>query len=173
MRARIEQLTNQALTQLRNQPAVQQAQRWYQSQSKRDQLIIKGVGWLIAAALVFVIIYAPLLQARNAAESQLERNKALYNLIAQNAGQFSQASAVGDGPILNVVTQQARSSGVDLSRYEQDGQALRVWLDKVAFNDAITWFEQLHANYGINATQVSVDKTAVSGRVDIRATLSR
>lgn len=173
MKARIEQLTNQALTQLRNQPAVQQAQRWYQSQSQRDQLIIKSLGWLIAAALVFVIIYAPLLQARSNAAAQLERNQALYNLIAQNAGQFSQASAASNGPILNVVTQQARSSGVDLSRYEQDGQALRVWLDKVAFNDAITWFEQLHANHGINATQVSVDKTAVTGRVDIRATLSR
>ena len=68
---------------------------------------------------------------------------------------------------------QAKASGLSLSRYEQDGQGLRIWLDDVSFDDAMTMLEALQSSAGVVANQVNVDKADRPGVVDIRATLSQ
>ena len=177
MKAQIQQLSDQwqlLQQKLLAQPSVQQTINWYNSLVKRDQLIVKSVSGLLIAALVFVMFYAPLLQSKKTAQSQLERNLSTYNLIASNAGRFGGAGQVNQGgSILGATTSLAQQQGVNLSRYEQDGVNLRVWLDKIPFDDAIAWFEALESQRGIRVSQISIDKTDRTGRVDIRATLSR
>lgn len=178
MRAQLQQVSDQLdmyKSKLRAQPSVQQAFNWYASLPKRDQLIVKAVSGLLAVALVFVLFYAPLLKSKKTAQSQLDRHLATYNLIASNAGRFGGASTEANlsGSILSATTSLAQQQGVNLSRYEQDGSNLRVWLDKVAFDEAIAWFEALKTQRGVRVSQVSIDKTNRVGRVDVRATLSR
>lgn len=178
MKAQLQQLTDrlgELKLKLFAQPSVQQAANWYNSLPKRDQLIVKAVSGLLIVSLIFVMFYAPLLQARKTAQSQLERNLSTYNLIASNAGRFGGASGQANmgGSILGATTSLAQQQGINLNRYEQDGANLRVWLDKTPFDDAITWFEALESERGIRVSQISIDKTDRTGRVDIRATLSR
>ncbi len=178
MKAQLQRLAGQFdefKLKLLAQPSVQQAINWYNSLPKRDQLIIKVVSGLLMVALVFIMFYAPLLQAKKTAKSQLERNLSTYNLIASNAGRFGGASGQANmgGSILAATTSLAQQQGINLSRYEQDGVNLRVWLDKTPFDEAITWFEALESQRGIRVSQISIDKTDRAGRVDIRATLIR
>lgn len=177
MKTQISQLKDQwqeMQQKLLAQPSVQQAKTWYDSLPKRDQWVVKSVSALLVVALVFVIFYAPLLQSKKMAQSQLERNLSTYNLIASNAGRFGGASQVNQtGSILSATTSLAQQQGINLSRYEQDGVNLRVWLDKAAFDEAIAWFEALESQRAIRVSQISIDKTDRVGRVDIRATLSR
>jgi len=161
----------QIIDQLRNHPQVKAAQGWYQALPARDQLVVKGVGIFVAAALVFVLIYAPLINDQRSLENRLERAISSYNRIAENAHKFGGAGTSG-GPILSVVTREARSAGVTLSRYEQDGSGLRIWIDKVAFDEAISWFEQLQATHGIRVSQINIDRKDSPGWVDVRATLT-
>lgn len=172
---RFFELKDRTIQELDKQPSVQQAKRWYLGLSNRDQSIVKAVAWLLVAALVFMLVYAPLLQSKKTAEAALARNVSTYNLIAKNAGKFGGASVSGTGQaaILTAVMQQSQKQGVALSRYEQDGQSLRIWLDRAAFDDAITLLENLQGSQGIRASQISVDQTDRVGRVDIRATLTR
>lgn len=174
MSGNLNLMLQQRMQQIAEHRLVKSGRHWYESLPPRDRKVVMGVGALLVLALIFSLVYAPLLRARDMAASQLERSRATYQLLAENAGRFSSVGgAASDAPLLTVVTQQARSSGISLSRYEQDGQALRIWLDKAAFDDAIGWLEELQARHGIRASQISVDKTDVSGRVDIRATLNR
>ena len=164
----------QGLASLQQQRSVQMARQWYAQLSGRDRLIVKLVAALLVLMLWLCRVWMPLLRGKAMAESQLERNRATYQQLADNAGRFGNAAAAtGNAPLLTVVTQQARSAGISLSRYEQDGQALRIWLEKAPFDDAISWLESLQAQQGVRASQISVDKTDSSGRVDIRATLTR
>lgn len=174
MKARMNQALNDARAQLVQQPSVQAAMSWYAALSARDQTLVKALALLCTLVLVFVMLYVPLLDGRKQAQDALERNLVLYTSLANNAGRFSAVSPSNAAtPLLAVVTQQARETAVTLTRYEQDGQALRVWLDKVAFDEAIVWLESLQATHGVRATQLSIDRTEREGRVDIRATLSR
>lgn len=166
--SQIDQLKDQLI----NHPQVKAAQSWYQSLPGRDQLIVRGVAIFVALALVFLLIYAPLIKDQQRLESKLDRAVASYNRIADNAHKFGGATGTSGGPILSVVTQQARKSGITLSRYEQDGKGLRVWLEKVAFDEAIEWLENLQSSNGIRVSQINVDRQENPGWVDIRATLT-
>lgn len=159
---------------LQNQ-TVQQGIGWYNNQTARDQLIVKGVAVALVAALVLSLFYAPLLKDKKTAKAALDKNIATYNLIASNAGRFGSASgsANANSSILAAVTGQARTQNINLSRYEQDGANLRVWLDRVPFDEAITWLETLESKHAISVSQISIDKTNSNGRVDVRATLGR
>lgn len=163
---------DQLKEQINNQPQVQAAKSWYLALPQRDQLIVKGVGIFVAAALVFLIVYAPMIKQQRQLESKLDRALVTYNKIADNAHKFGGAAGTSSGPILSVVSQQARRSGVTLSRYEQDGKGLRIWVDKVAFDEAIAWLEELQAKNGIRVTQINIDRKDNPGWVDLRATLT-
>lgn len=165
--SKVQEITQQIATQAQVQAGIQ----WYQALSARDQLIVRGVGWLVVLALVFLIVYAPLIKDQRSLEGRLDRAVASYNKIAQNAYKFGGAGT-SSGPILSVVTQQARQSGITLSRYEQDGKGLRIWVDKVAFDEAIAWLEQLQADNGIIVSQINIERKDNPGWVDLRATLS-
>lgn len=172
---RLTELQSQLLEQIKASPAFQSAVHWYQALPARDRLVVRLVAGLMGAALVFLLLYAPLLKAQRAAEGALKKNLATYNLLADNAGRFGSV-AVGGGaqaPLLATVTQQAKAAGISLSRYEQDGKSLRVWLDKVNFDEAIGWLERLQAANGITVSQVTIDRSERAGVVDIRATLGQ
>ncbi len=174
MNERLQLMQGQLQAQLQSNKTVQAAQHWYQSLPTRDRLVVKGISALLVLALVFVTIYAPLIRSQKAAALSLEKNLATYNLLAENAHRFGGVSsaAAADAPILATVTQQAKKAGIVLSRYEQDGKGLRVWVEKAAFDDAISWLEGMQARHGIRVSQITIDRTDRSGLVDIRATLT-
>ena len=174
MMNRIQAIKLQLSEQLKATPAWQAGSQWYQALPARDRLVVKAVSALLVLALVFVIVYAPLLKARKNAEAALQKNLGVYNQLAGNAHKFgSVSSPAASGSLLSLVTRQARASGLSLSRYEQDGQSLRVWLEDVSFDDAITMLESLQANAGVIASQINIDKADRPGVVDIRATLGQ
>ena len=173
MNERLQLLQGQLQAQLQSNKAVQAAQHWYQALPSRDRLVVKAIAALLVLALIFVMIYAPLIRGQKEAAQSLEKNLATYNLLAENAHRFGGAvQSASDAPILATVTQQAKKAGIVLSRYEQDGKGLRIWVEKAAFDDAITWLEGMQSRNGIRVSQITIDRTDRSGLVDIRATLT-
>ncbi len=173
MNERLQLIQGQLQAQLQSNKAVQAAQHWYQALPSRDRLVVKAIAALLVLALIFVMIYAPLIRGQKAAALSLEKNLATYNLLAENAHRFGGATtSASDAPILATVTQQAKKAGIVLSRYEQDGKGLRVWVEKAVFDDAITWLEGMQSRHGIRVSQITIDRTDRSGLVDIRATLT-
>lgn len=145
---------------------------WYGHLNARDQKIVKVAASLTGLAVVLMLVVAPLVQKNAALQQQYQRSLASYTLMADNAYRFGGArSSSQGGPILGRITQQAQKYGLSLSRYEQDGSDLRIWLDNVAFDDAIGWLEQLQQD-NIRSSLVTIDRTEV-GRVNLRATLTQ
>ena len=168
--SRLEEITEQ----LNSHPQVRNARNWYDALPKRDQAVVKGVTGLLVAALIFVLIYAPLIRTNQTLQASLDKHIAVYELIAENAGRFGNVSTTtaSSGPILSRVTQSARQSGIKLDRYEQDGKGVRVWLDRVKFDRFIAWAETLGTGHGIFVSQISIDRDADTGWVGVRATLT-
>lgn len=163
--------------QLNKDPRVAAAKDWYGQLPSRDRNIVNGVAIFAVVAIVFSLLFAPMLKRQDTLAVELDKQLALYNLMANNGAQFNNGragvSAAAEQPLLAVVTQQARKNNIILTRYEQDGSGLRIWLENVSFDDTITWLETLSARFGISVSQINIDKDTQPGRVDIRATLSR
>jgi general secretion pathway protein M len=72
---------------------------------------------------------------------------------------------------LAIVTEQAKRSGINLKRFEPDGDGLRIWLEDAVFDDAIRWLEELNQKHNIQIKQINVERSEDSGLVDLRGTL--
>jgi len=171
---RLRDIQQQLLEQLRASSFWQNGQHWYQALPKRDQIVVTAVAGVVLLALVFVIIYAPLLRSQQGAEAALKKNLTVYNTLAENAYRFGtvRQGADSQAPLLATVTRYAKTAGITLSRYEQDGKALRIWIDKAVFDDAIGWLETLQSAQGVQVSQINIDRADRPGVVDIRATLT-
>ena len=146
---------------------------WYGSQNIRDQKIIKAIAAFIIFCLIIVLFVQPFLAKQDAYQAKLDKSLATYELLASNAhkfqGQVSGQSS--DGPILALVTQQAKRSNINLKRFEPDGDGLRIWLEDAVFDDAIRWLEELNQKHNIQIKQINVERSEASGLVDLRGTL--
>jgi general secretion pathway protein M len=154
-------------------PAVISFNLWYGSQNLRDQKIIKAISAFIVLCLLIVMFVQPLLAKQEAYQARLNKSLSTYELLASNAHKFqSQVSGkASDGPILAIVTQQAKRSGINLKRFEPDGDGLRIWLEDAVFDDAIRWLEELNQKHNIQIKQINVERSEASGLVDLRGTL--
>ncbi|MBE0484233.1 MAG: type II secretion system protein M [Bacterioplanes sp.] len=151
-------------------PLIQSYRERYRALSTMEQRVVHIAITLLLFLLVYGLLIAPLWQKQQQADESLQRALATYNLIADNAHRFGGASTQAQAPLLSTVTQRARLQGVPLSRYEQDGRGLRIWIDRTPFDEAITLLEGLQQS-GIQISQVTIDRTDSPGRVNIRATL--
>ena len=154
-------------------PPVVSFNLWYGSQNIRDQKIIKAVSAFIVFCLIIIVFVQPFLAKQDSYRAKLNKSLSIYETLATNAHKF-QGQAVGSsskGPILAVVTQQAKRSSINLKRFEPDGDGLRIWLEDAVFDDAIRWLEELNQKHGIQIKQINVDRSEKSGRVDLRGTL--
>lgn len=146
---------------------------WYNAQNARDQKIVKAVSVLFAACLIILLFVQPFLAQQKLYKTKLDKSLATYETLASNAHKFQgQSVRTGsDGPILSIITQQAKRSNINLKRFEPDGDGLRIWLEGAVFDDAIRWLEDLNQQHNIQIKQINVERTNTAGLVDLRGTL--
>ena len=177
MKARLKELQSQLTAQVKESTLWQTGHHWYQALPVRDRTVVKAVAALFVIAMIYLIVYAPLLKGQQTAEAALKKNIATYNLLADNANRFGAVSGNGNSggqsSLLATVTRYAKTAGISLSRYEQDGNNLRIWIDKAVFDEAIDWLEQLQASQGVQVGQINIERSDRPGVVDIRATLTQ
>lgn len=153
----------------------QAADAWYEGQSPRDQLIIKVLLVCMLVSLFYLWIWVPVTEFPVKAERQLKAQMSLHQKMKDNAWRFQHAAVAGNAgqSVLAIVNSSARNQNIDLKRFEPEGESgLRIWLDDVRFNAVISWLTMLQTQYGIRASQISMDKST-SGAVNVRALLVR
>jgi general secretion pathway protein M len=154
-------------------PPVVSFNLWYASQNNRDQKIVKIVSAFIVFCLIVLLFVQPFLAKQSLYQGKLDKSLSTYELLASNAHKFqgSSSSSKSNGPILTIVTQQAKRSNINLKRFEPDGDGLRIWLEDAVFDDAIRWLEELNQKQGIQIKQIYVERSDKAGRIDLRGTL--
>jgi general secretion pathway protein M len=154
-------------------PAVISFNLWYGSQNLRDQKIIKAITAFIVLCLIIVMFVQPFLAKQETYQAKLTKSLSPYELLASNAHKFQRqvSGKASDGPILAVVTEQAKRSDINLKRFEPDGDGLRIWLEDAIFDDAMRWLEELNQKHNIQIKQINVERSEASGLVDLRGTL--
>ena len=150
--------------------------------SPRDQRVLMLGGLVLGAILIWLMIWEPLREARDAARSRVAA--AATDLAAMRAAvpqlralEGSAASAVRDGrSLLALVDATARTSGVGeaLLRVEPvAGGQVRVYFESAGFDVLVAWLEELEAQQGVRTGDVSIQRAAGVGRVDARMSLER
>jgi general secretion pathway protein M len=136
---------------------------------------------LLLCLLIYAAIWLPFSHSVERLSAQVSDQRALETWMHQAATQVAQlrgtGSAVGrsDGrSLLALVDQTAKQSqlGSAIRRVEPDGEGkARIHLEQAAFDDIITWLEQLSVKYGIHVDEITVDRLDRPGLVNARVSL--
>ena len=148
-------------------------QRWMQL-SGAEQRALRLLGGFLAVVVFVYGIWLPSQHAAESARATYENSRELLLWMQSAAARLEggPASAAG-GSVLAVVSNQASSSGLALSRIEPEGDTrVRVWLEKADFNLVAGWLGKL-AGQGVRLDEVQVEKQGEGGGVSGRFVLSR
>jgi general secretion pathway protein M len=155
---------------------------WWQQLDQRQQRLIIIAGLILLGLLLYVQVWEPLDQARQAQREQVAHNQALLgwlNALTPVAEQMRrQGSArrdLGGRSLLGLSDETARAAGLAgaLTRIEPAGQnQVRVWLDGAEFLATMNWLQQLSLEYPVEVIQLNIDRGQGAGRVNVRVTLS-
>lgn len=152
--------------------------RW-QAMPQRDQRALAALTLFFVLVSGWLFVVAPVLDYAGNSRTELERVQADFAWMQANAGQARQAgsgaSQLAPGQsLLSVINASAQESGLNLQRFEPDGDSrVRVTLENAVFTDVMRWIVLLQQRYGIGVDQFNADPQAQPGVVNIRLTLGR
>jgi general secretion pathway protein M len=155
---------------------------WWQQLNRRQQRLVMIAGLILLALLVYVQLWEPLAEARQAERERVAHNQALVDwLVAvrpvaeQMRREGSSRRDLGGRSLLGLSDETARAAGLAgaLTRIEPAGQdQVRVWLDGAEFLAVMNWLERLSRDHPVEVVQLAVDRAQRSGQVNVRVTLS-
>jgi general secretion pathway protein M len=127
--------------------------------SAREQLLLAVFAAFALAAGFWLLVRAPLIDARRAAAAELRHAKALIDWLET-------------GPVLREtpastasLAERAAASGLQVNRIEPDGTLTRLVFDDADFASIIRWLAALENSGAARITAVTIDRRPEPGRV--------
>ena len=155
---------------------------WFESLEMRERLFVVVGAVVVAVALIYGLVWAPLDQKHTLLKSDVDNwQRSLTELrplrSAQPSGSQARAgenSGSQMSPII-IVDQTLRSRG--LERYRQRSQptasnGIRVEFENVAFDELVLWLGDLSDQYEMHVQAGSFGKTSQVGPGRVNATLT-
>lgn len=154
---------------------------WFNALALRERVMVSIAAVFIALALVYAVAWSPLNSSVTRLEQSVEEQQVLKQWMQQSAAEVNRLRNAAGGTtdhrsLLAVVDQTSKQSQLApaVKRIEPDGQELvRVTLEQASFDDLMIWLGSLQRNFGVSVADVSIDRQAASGRVNVRLTLQR
>ncbi|MEP6940479.1 MAG: type II secretion system protein M [Rudaea sp.] len=157
------------------------AARW-DAFSPRDQRMLGGGAIVVVVLLGWAFLWHPLALARERLEREIAGGRSALAWMRAAQGEVPGLSAHGArGAVdrqgksllaLADVTARGASLGSAPARVEPTGpRSVRVSLEKVNFDALVGWVETLARDYGVQASDLSVERVESLGLVNARVTL--
>ena len=174
------------LAKLKEQPAVEKLIAQYDQLPKRDQQALSVLSIAVLLGVLYLAVWQPASQFHEQTVASRENARELVQWMQANesairslgtggaAGNNPSAQAPEDGrALMALVTGSAREAGLALQRFEPTGEdAIRVWLENVAYAEVAAWLGNLSTNHGVIVDQAAMDRASEPGRVSVRLTLA-
>ena len=156
--------------------------QWYAGLNSRERLIVSGGVIVLGFIFVYLLIWEPLVSKRAQLQTSVEAQRNTYVWMQSAASQIKKLSGRSNarkkhtGSLLGTINKTAKTTlrGAILKRVEEDRQqGVRVWIERVAFDDLMRWLGQIQQQYGIRVSSIVSERHTKTGRVNARLILQR
>ena len=153
----------------------------YQARAPREQLVLKILLGVIVLLLLWSILWQPLLNWRDSAIADYEREARLLAWIKANEAPLRQQMAASGRPAVatggdwsSTVSRTLGSAGLTMKGMTPEGaDAVRIVLENQPFSTVAGWLASVNQTLGASVANVEITPGTESGRVNVRATLRR
>jgi general secretion pathway protein M len=148
---------------------MKQLQNWWQSLQKREQQLVLIAGVTLIIAAFYWLLWAPLHQAYQSQQQQLQQ----VNLLLQQISAFPQVSAETkmQGSLTDVISSSARSHNIQVSRMQPQNEQMQVMLNDLSFDQLLKWLHELQYQHKISIVQLDLAQADAPGMVRVRRLL--
>ena len=149
---------------------------------ERNALIVGGI--ILGVLLIYTVLWKPFSNKVEKLEHSVQEQRALQQWINTASAEAQRLRATkntnstmqstGGQSLLSVVDQVAKQDrlGSALKRIEPEGSTkVRVWIEQAPFDDVVLWMGHLKDTYGVQVTNVSIDRQGSSALVNARITV--
>lgn len=147
-------------------------EKWL-SLSQRDQMAARLLGVFIVIGAVIFGVIMPIYNVHTDLESELTRAEDVLTELTALAPRAMTASGtvaeLNAGAMNSEIRRQAARNGIELQRFEPDGDFLRVWLEDARYPSVVQWLGSLET-MGITHTELTMDDRPQPGMVNVRVT---
>lgn len=141
--------------------------------SKRDQNAVALLAIALAVSIVVFGIIVPVKNSNAVLANELEGAQGIYAELLTLAPQALAASSSTqsfDASAINTeVRRQAARTGIEIQRFEPDGEFLKVWLEDARYPSVVQWLGGLET-LGISHSELTMEDRPKAGFVSVRVT---
>ncbi|MEJ2063254.1 MAG: type II secretion system protein M [Reinekea sp.] len=147
-------------------------ERWM-GLSRRDQQVAVGLSVALVVAIVVFGLIVPIAKKKADAEQNYDSASSVLNELVSLAPQ-AMATGNSSGPknpnsLNSDIRRLAARNGVEIQRFEPDGDFLKVWLEDVRYPSVVQWLGALEAT-GIEHLELTMEDRPKPGFVSVRVT---
>ncbi len=153
---------------------------WFEELNRRERSILLFGGGALLLMLLYSLLWSPLSEQNERLRDDIKNQNVTLAWMQQAAQQVKQGGArsiqsnVNGESLLTLVDRTAKSSalGGSIKRVQpnKDG-GVRIWLEKVEFNQMMRWLATLSSHHGVVLSDSNIEKQLTPGLVDARLTL--
>ncbi|HEX5677356.1 MAG TPA: type II secretion system protein M [Alcanivorax sp.] len=154
------------------------ARAWYEQREPREQRILQVLALLVAAALVYLLIWQPAWDARDQARQRYLANQETLAWIESNADAVRAARGGGASADLGPnwtsnISRSVQSYGLTLRGFTPDGnRSVRVQMENQPASDILLWLQAMEEK-GLTLATMEMSAGDKPGTASLRATLAR
>lgn len=143
-----------ALVRIVKMPSV--IQDYLSKLSPRDRLAVIVLSVFVLSSLIG-LMSLKLYRAAEKAQQQAAQEKQLYTWLQANIPLLSSGDGNNGMSVLDTVSSSAGGLGINMKRFEPDGEQVRVWLEGADFAQVANWLNSL-SQQGVTAQEVHFEQ---------------
>lgn len=151
-------------------PALDAAAAWYAARSQREQILLTGLGVLLAGTILWLLILRPLLDARAASVARIAAYEEVMVRV-RTAGPPGPMVAGLDGPLETAIPTQAATFGV-VPTVTMAGDVATVTVSEGRYDSLVPWLSALEAS-GAVLSSVELQRGSQPGAVNATLRVER
>lgn len=155
-----------------------QVKQWFSTLSQRERQMVLSA---VTVIVLFVIyqLWSTFTSHIDNLQHRVDNQQNIQSWMRQAANEVKQlrgTGVAGTRPkgkqlLLGLIDRSAKQNklGTSLQKVQPEGeQGVRVWLEKAAFDNIITWLDNLQYKHGLVITDISIDSQDITGMVNAR-----
>lgn len=151
--------------------------QWYQGREPREQRVLQLLGAVFIVVLIYWLLWAPSVNARNQSMQRYVANMQTLEWINANEGAVRAASGGKASALprnwVGEVSRSANAFGLTLKNFTPDGNtSVRIQMEEQAAGQSILWLQSLQEK-GVQITNLEMTPGEKSGTATVRATLQQ
>lgn len=148
----------------------EQLVQWWHSLQQREQRLVLVAAAVMLLGLFYWALWQPLHQAKTQQQQQLDNAVQQLNQLQSLLPQLTASTEVSrsGGSVAQIISNSARSNGIQVSRMQPQNEQLTLVLEDVSFEALLTWLHALQYQHGVKLVSLDLATADKAGMVRVR-----